>query len=92
MTNQEQEQIKLRLEERLRVDPIFRELYPKLLAIPLKPKLKTEVHIQLEGKIAEAAKANPDSVQVRIIARGVDGTIVIDSPRQAKVIEVEVKA
>jgi hypothetical protein len=62
-----------RLEERLKIDPILREYYPKLLAIPLKPK--TEVHIQLEGKIAEAARANPASV--RVSARGADDTHVV---------------
>jgi hypothetical protein len=76
-----QEQIKLQLEERLRVDPIFREYYPKLLAIPLK-----EVHIELKGKIAQAAKANPDSVRVVV---NIPGEPTIISRGVVKVVEVK---
>jgi hypothetical protein len=59
-----------RLEERLKVDPILREAYPKLLAIPLK-----EVHIELKGKLAQAARANPDNVRIHI--RDADGNDVV---------------
>src|SRR5439155_4000510 len=78
------------LEERMKVDPILREFYPKLP--PLRAKPKTEVRTQLEGKIAEAAQANPDSVRVRVTARGPDETVVIDRPRSGLVEVIEVDA
>jgi hypothetical protein len=83
MTNQEQ--IKLRLEERLRVDPIFREMWPKLLAIPLK---RTEVWVRLDGKFAEAARANPDNVEVRVTIRLSDQTTLTEPRPRSGIVQV----
>jgi hypothetical protein len=53
-----------------------------------KPKPAPEVRAPLVGKIAEAAKANPASVEVRVVARAEDGTTVIDRPRQREIVQV----
>ena len=69
-------------------EEILRQRLPELIATmppmpPLrKPKPAPEVRAPLVGKIAEAAKANPASVEVRVSARAEDGTTVIDRPRQ----------
>jgi hypothetical protein len=77
---------KKRLEERMKVDPILRELYPKLP--PLRPKPKTAVVTELEGKIAEVARANPGSVSVRVTAKTEENVVVADRPRRGNVVDV----
>jgi hypothetical protein len=63
-------------EEILKLRPDFAELIAKMPPMPPKPKPKPEPEIRapLSGKIAEAAKANPASVQVRVSAVAEDGT------------------
>jgi hypothetical protein len=73
------------LEERLKEDPILREFYYKLP--PLTPRPKTEVHIQLEGEIAEAARANPNSVWVHV--RSADGILLRASRGTVQAVEVK---
>jgi hypothetical protein len=62
-----------RLEQLLRDDPISRRLYEMLP--PLRPRPKIEIHVRVEGKIAEAARANPNSV--RVSARAADDTHIV---------------
>jgi hypothetical protein len=78
-----------RLEERLRVDPILREFYPKLLAIPLKPKPGTYIHAELDDALVELVTANPESVEVRITIRRPDNVTVVYKPRRAQMVEVK---
>jgi hypothetical protein len=67
------------------------DLLPKLRAIrarkkaaaeAAKPKLETRV----SARMAEAVRANPASL--RLSAKAVDGTTIIDRPRRTEVIEV----
>jgi hypothetical protein len=77
-------------EEILKLRPDFAELIARMPPMPPKPKPKPEPEIRapLNGKIAEAAKANPASVEVRVSAVAEDGTTVIDRPRRTEVLEV----
>jgi hypothetical protein len=47
-----------------------------------------EIRIKLDGRIADAAKANPETVEVRVNAHGEDGVVVIDRPRRVDVLDV----
>jgi hypothetical protein len=65
------------------------EEYRQLMATPIpkaKPKPKPALIAVVSPKLAEAAKANPDSV--RIAARSEDGTSVFERPRQLERLEV----
>jgi hypothetical protein len=74
-------------EEQIKKDPWLWEMYKKLP--PRKPRPKTAVVTELEGKIAEAARANPESVQVRVTARDpVEKVVVVDRPRRGTVVNV----
>ncbi len=55
-----------------------------------KPKIKPKVQVtaELSGKVAEAAKANPASLEVRVYAEGADGTTIVERPRSRKLTEV----
>lgn len=68
------------------------QLRLKRLGMPA-PKPQVSVSgARVSEKLAEAAKANPESVRVRVSARGADGVVVVDPPRRAeqlKVVEVE---
>jgi hypothetical protein len=59
------------LEQRLKEDPIFRKYY--YMIPPDTPRPKPKAHILVEGKIAEAAKANPAGVWVHV--RDTDGIL-----------------
>jgi hypothetical protein len=78
------------LEEKFKANPRLRELWDSMP--PFKPKPKTQVVTELDGKIAGAVQANPESVKVRVTARGADGVAVLDAPRPANVEVVEVDA
>jgi len=74
------------LEELFKANPKIREIYDRL---PDKlPRLKTKVVTELEGKIASAARANPESVKVRVTATDEDNVTVVDRPRAVERIEV----
>ena len=63
--------------------------YQRLMAEPLpkaKPKPKPAVMAVVSDKLAEAARANPDSV--RVSARSDDGTSVFERPRRLERLEV----
>lgn len=65
------------------------EEYQRLMATPIpraKPKPKPAVMAVVSPKLAEAAKANPDSV--RVSARSEDGTSVFERPRVLERLEV----
>jgi len=66
-------------EEIFKIRPEFRELYNKC---PIKPAPKPTAAIgaEVSPQLAEAAKANPQSV--RISANAADGTTVVDRPWQ----------
>ena len=53
-----------------------------------KPKPKLQVTAELSPKVAEAVKANPASLQVRVYAEAQDGTAVVERPRRTEAIEV----
>jgi hypothetical protein len=75
-----------RFEEQLKRDPWLREMYAKLP--PRKPRPKTAVVTELDGKIAEVARANPESVSVRVTAKTEEGVAVLDRPRRSNVVDV----
>jgi hypothetical protein len=63
--------------------------YEQLMATPLpkaKPKPKPMLSLEVGEKLAEAAKANPDSV--RVSAKSDEGVTVVDRPRRTEVLEV----
>jgi hypothetical protein len=53
---------------------------------PSQPKPKPALVATVSEKLAEAAKANPESV--RVSARAADQTVVVDRPRRTEVLEV----
>ena len=53
-----------------------------------KPKPKVQVTTEVSAKVAEAIKANPATLQVRVSAGAQDGTTVIERPRRIEVVEV----
>ena len=63
--------------------------YERMMAEPIpkaKPKPKQAVVAVVSDKLADAARANPESV--RVSARSEDDTIVVDRPRRTEVLEV----
>ncbi len=79
-------------EEQLRRDPILREWYAKLPEGPLrKPKAQPVAIVPVSEKLAEAAKANPEGVKVRVSASGANGVVVVDPPQRARVVEAEIR-
>ena len=76
-------------EEILRLRPHFAELIANPPPMPpkRKPKPDPELRMPLNGKIAEAAKANPASVEVRVSADAADGTTVIHRRRPTEIIQ-----
>jgi hypothetical protein len=78
-----------RLEEDLKRNPRLRELWDNMP--PFKPKPKTKLVTELDGKIAAVAQTRPESVSVRVTAS--DGNVVhVDHIRQPTVEVVEVDA
>ena len=55
-----------------------------------KPKPKVQVTAELSPKVAEAVKANPASLQVRLSAEA-DGTAVVERPRRVRVEVIEAR-
>ena len=53
-----------------------------------KPKPKVQVTAEVSPKMAEAVKANPASLQVRVSADAADGTTIVERPRRTEAIEV----
>ena len=53
-----------------------------------KPKPKVQVTAEVSPKMAEAVKANPASLQVRVYADAADGTTIVERPRRMEAIEV----
>lgn len=53
-----------------------------------KPKPKVQVTAEVSPKMAEAVKANPASLQVRVYADAADGTTIVERPRRTEAIEV----
>src|SRR5271169_2869523 len=65
------------------------EAYKRLMATPLsrvKPKPKPALMpVEVSARVAEAARANPESVRVRVSAQDAQGVVVVDPPRPATV-------
>jgi hypothetical protein len=63
--------------------------FEEMMATPLpkvKPKPKPEMHAPITPRVAEAVRANPQSL--RIVAEAADGTVVIERPRPLERLEV----
>jgi hypothetical protein len=67
-------------------DEIWGLFFPGQKAPPLKPK-PVVTAVPVSEKLAEAAKANPNSVKVRVTARSADGVVVVDPPRSARIVD-----
>jgi len=79
-----------RLEERLKIDPVLREMWPKMP--PFKPKAKPVAEpVEVSSRLARAAKANPESVSVRVSARGADDVVVLDPPQPGRIISAYIE-
>jgi hypothetical protein len=79
-------------QERLKRDPVLREWYAKMPSGPLrKPKAQPVAIVPVSERLAEAAKANPESVNVRVSARASEGVVVVDPPRRAQIVEAEIR-
>jgi hypothetical protein len=77
------------LEEILRKRPDLREHFanmPPGIRRAMKPK-PFVAPVPISEKLAAAAKANPESVSVRINARGEDGVVVVDPPQRGEIVE-----
>ena len=71
----------------------WREFERRYLSEPFprvkpKPKPKVQVTAEVSPKMAEAVKANPASLQVRVYADAADGTTIVERPRRTEAIEV----
>jgi hypothetical protein len=79
-----------RFEEQLKRDPILRERYAKMPpGLPKwksKPKPVLEPVEEISDQLVAAAKANPESVRVRVSARASDNTVVVDPPRRGHIV------
>jgi hypothetical protein len=72
-------------------EDVWREFERRYLSEPFKrvsPKPKPKFEVEVTPRMAEAAKANPASVQVRVSADAADGTTVIERVRRTELIEV----
>jgi hypothetical protein len=75
----------------LDLEPIFAEGRARLAAIRARKKAaaeaaKPKIVATVSEKMAEAIKANPESL--RVSARGADDTTVVDRPRRTEMLEV----
>lgn len=78
-------------EEKLKSDPVLREWYARMPPLRPKPKAQPVAIVPVSEKLAEAAKANPEGVKVRVSASGANGVVVVDPPQRARVVEAEIR-
>lgn len=82
---------KRRAEEKEREWLEFRARLGPIPRVPPKPKPKVQVTAELSPRVAEAVKANPASLQVRLSAEAQDGTAVVERPRRMRVEVIEAR-
>lgn len=63
-----------------------REEFQELLKSPCPGTMPKQVDLGVSERLAEAARANPESV--RVVARGKDNEVIIERPRTTELIEV----
>jgi hypothetical protein len=81
-------QQQITIEDLCKKHPEYAHLYRNMPPITRKPKAKPVVaSVPVSEKLAEAAKANPESVKVRVTAKGSDGVVVVDPPRSAAIVD-----
>jgi hypothetical protein len=74
-------------EHKVTRDEIWELFFPGQKAPPPKVKPVVSAGVPVSEKLAQAAKANPESVKVRVTARGSDGVVVVDPPRSARIVD-----
>lgn len=78
-------------EEKIRTDPWYREWYAQMPPLRPKPKAQPVAIVPVSERVAEAAKANPEGVNVRVSARGADNSVVIDPPQRVDIVQAEIR-